>query len=179
MADGKAQIYRWEGIHWSIEYGGNLRRANAVARCPKQNCNSRLEEYDDFRGSDYKYRCTYCDYEISLKKSTNVLGQHLLEKQKYKEADIINLDGELIRIQRVEKKDNAYWIDVKMSKNKKGDLQLMVLAGSKKSKDKAQLFLDPANERLAFDQNNDHPTKIFSKVIAIFKNSSTSINEDS
>ena len=51
----------------------------------------------------------------------------------------------------------------------------MVLAGSKKQKDKTQLFLDPSNEKLTFDQNNDHPRKIFAKVIAVFKGSKSGI----
>ena len=97
---------------------------------------------------------------------------------KYKDAEIINIDGELIRVQRKEIKDKDYWIDVKMSKNKKDELQLMILAGSKKSKDKIQLFIDPQNERLAFDQNNEHPSKIFTKVIGIFKNSKSEIHSE-
>jgi len=40
---------------------------------------------------------------------------------------------------------------------------------------KVQLFLDPQNDRLSFDQNNEHPVRIFAKVIAIFKNSKTEI----
>lgn len=92
-----------------------------------------------------------------------------------KDAEIINIDGELIRLQRKVKKDNDYWIDVKVSKNKKGEIQLMVLAGSKNSRDKAQLFLDPTNERLAYDQNNANPCQIFTKVIGVFKNSISGI----
>ena len=100
----------------------------------------------------------------------------ILESQKYKDAEIINIDGELVRIQRLQESDNDYWIDAKLSKNKKGEVQLMVLAGSKKSKDKTQLFLDPKNERLAFDQNNEHPTNIFAKVVGTFKNSKSEIH---
>jgi len=52
---------------------------------------------------------------------------------------------------------------------------LMVLAGSKKDKDKAQLFIDPKNEKLTFDQNNDHPSEVFCKVEATFKKSVSEI----
>lgn len=103
----------------------------------------------------------------------------ILQSQKYKDAEIVNIDGDLIRIQRQEVKDSDYWIDAKISKDKKGNLQLMVLAGSKKTKDKVQLFLDPSNEKLSFDQNDSHPKEIFSKVLAIFKDSNSEIKLDS
>jgi hypothetical protein len=100
---------------------------------------------------------------------------NVVNSLQYKNAEIVNIDGDLIRIQREGIKDDNYWIDAKISKNSKGELQLMVLAGSKSNGVKTQLFLDPKTERLAFDQNNDHPTKIFTKVIGIFKNSTSVI----
>ena len=51
----------------------------------------------------------------------------------------------------------------------------MILAGDKTSKNKTQLFVDHTNERLAFDQHNDHPGEVFSKVTATFKKSKSKI----
>jgi hypothetical protein len=122
------------------------------------------------------YRCSGCDFKITLTKPIREMVSELLdfiEAQKYKDAEIISIDGELIRVQREEIQDNDYWIDVKLSKNKKGEEQLMVLAGKKEDKTKTQLFLEPGKERLAFDQNNHHPSEVFAKVIATFKKSTS------
>ncbi|HOG15617.1 MAG TPA: GH32 C-terminal domain-containing protein, partial [Candidatus Absconditabacterales bacterium] len=129
---------------------------------------------------EYKYACAKCGLTTTLNKSIEEKGEdflNVLYSKNYKDAEIINLDGDLIRVQREGIKDDDYRIDAKISKNKKGELQLMVLAGSKKEEDKTQLFLDPTHERLAFDQNDSHPREVFSKVVAIFKNSTSAIGE--
>lgn len=170
----------WHGLHWDLEYDINGVPYSQTPLCPKQKCNCRIKKgLGDYREGEYHYRCSQCDFEITLKKPIEDVASDLLEiveSQKYKSAEIINIDGELVRVQREEVTDNDYWVDVKLSKTKKGEVQLMVLAGSKKSKDKAQLFLDPQKERLSFDQTNDHPGKIFSKVVAIFRNSKSEIH---
>ncbi|MBU0568863.1 hypothetical protein KJ693_12665 [bacterium] len=176
MSNEKA-IFFWEGLKWDVNYDING-EPEPFALCPK--CHCRLtKSKEKYSIGEYKYRCINCDFKITLDKSIEDKGKDFLcvkDSLQYKDAEIINIDGELIKVQRKEQKDEDYWIDVKMSRNKKGELQLMVLAGSRKSKDKTQLFLDPKNERLAFDQNNDHPSKIFTKVVGIFKNSKSEIH---
>jgi hypothetical protein len=178
MNDEKIKIYRWAGLHWDVAIDING-ESWAFALCPRQKCHCKLNKSKkEFVMGEYKYYCVKCDFKITLKKSIEDKATDfikVLDSFEYEDAEIINIDGELIRVQREEKKDKDYWIDVKMSKNKKGELQLMVLAGSKKSKDKAHLFLEPKSERLAFDQNNDHPSQIFTKVVGIFKNSKSKI----
>jgi len=179
MSDEKIKLYFWEGLNWNVNYDING-NPEPFALCPKQKCYCRLtKSKESYSKGEYKYCCIKCDFKITLTKaiedkSTDFL--YVMDSLDYKDAEIINIDGELIRVQRKEQKDEDYWIDVKMSKNKKGELQLMVLAGSRKNKDKTQLFLDPKNERLAFDQNNDHPSKIFTKVVGIFKDSKSEIH---
>jgi hypothetical protein len=179
MGDDNLKLYRWDGLHWNIEYDFNG-NPYPYALCPKQRCHCTLiKSKDKYSIGEYKYCCVKCDFKITLNKSIEDKGSDFLrvfDSLKYKDAEIINIDGELIRVQREEKRDEDYWVDVKISKNKKGELQLMVLAGSKKSKDKTQLFLEPKHERLAFDQNNDHPRQIFAKVVGIFKNSTSEIH---
>lgn len=179
MNNGNIQLYRWEGLHWDLDYDINGNPYSQMPLCPKEKCNCRLKESNEKHPlGEHRYCCVRCDFEITLNKSLEDKAIDLLdivESQKYKDAQIINLDGELIRIQRAQVTDSDYWIDVKISKNKKDELQLMVLAGSKSDKTKAQLFLDPKNEKLSFDQNNDHPMEIFSKVTATFKNSKAEI----
>lgn len=162
---------------WTDFYGNET---HAIALCPK--CKCEIERSSEGYISVYKYRCIQCDFSIILDTLLKHKADHflkILQSQKYKDAEIVNIDGDLIRIQRQEVKDSDYWIDAKISKDKKGNLQLMVLAGSKKTKDKVQLFLDPSNEKLSFDQNDSHPKEIFSKVLAIFKDSNSEIKLDS
>jgi hypothetical protein len=178
MDDKKIKLYFWEGLNWDLDYDIN-NNPIPFALCPKQKCNCRLtKSRETYSIGEYKYNCIKCDFKITLNKAIEDKGNDFLnvrESLKYKDVEIINIDGELIRVQRDEKKDDDYWVDVKISKNKIYELQLMVLAGSKKNKHKIQLFLDLQNERLSFDQNNDHPKEIFAKVIAVFKNSKTEI----
>lgn len=180
MNDQNIKLYLWEGLHWDVDWDINGNPYSQTPLCPKQKCNCKLKKStESYQRGEYKYCCVRCDFKITLNKSIEEKASDLLEiieSQKYKDAEIINIDGELIRVQRDEEKDDDYWVDVKLSKSKKGEVQLMVLAGSKKNKDKTQLFLDPKKERLAFDQNNDHPSKIFVKVLGTFKNSKSEIH---
>jgi hypothetical protein len=172
------QLYLWDRLCWEFINHSNGRNT-AIAHCPKKNCHSRLKESEINRLPFYNFKCLKCDFEIVSKDSMDLKSFHaaqVIDSLKYKDAEIINIDGDLVRVQREGIKDNDYWIDAKISKNNKGELQLMLLAGSKKEGDKTQLFLEPKTERLAFDQNNDHPTKIFAKVIAIFKKSACEIS---
>ncbi len=176
------QLYLWEGLHWDIDYDINGNPYSQIPLCPKQKCNCRLKKSKEtYSFGEYKYNCVRCDFKITLNKSIEDKASDLIdiiESQKYKDAEIINLDGELVRVLREEQKDLDYWVDVKISKNRKDEVQLMVLAGSKKEKNKTQLFLDPQNEKASFDQNNNHPKEVFSKVVATFKDSKTEISSD-
>jgi hypothetical protein len=184
MNNESIRLYRWEGLHWDIDYDINGNPYFQIPLCPKQKCNCKLKKSKEvYSLGEYKYCCVRCDFKITLNKSIEDKAIDLLdivESQKYKDAEIINLDGELIRIQREQIADSDYWVNVTISKNKKDEVQLMVLAGSKSDKNKTQLFLDPKSERLSFDQNDDHPREVFSKVTATFRKSKVEIqsNED-
>ena len=179
MINDGLKIYHWEGLFWEIR-NDSLNGNYAAGLCPKQKCCCELvRSTSNYSRGEYKYDCPRCDFKKTLNKVIREKGDDFLRVQKsfkYKDAEVINIDGELIKVQKEEIKDNDYWIQAKISKNNKEELQLMVLAGSKKDKDKAQLFLDPTNERLAFDQNNDHPSQIFVKVVGTFKNSKSEIH---
>lgn len=177
MSDSSIKLYLWEGLHWDIDYDINGNPYSQIPLCPKQKCNCKLKKSKEtYSIGEYKYCCSRCDFKVTLNKSIEDKASDLLdiiESQKYRDAEIINIDGELIRIQREEVKDSDYWIDVKLSKNRKDEVQLMVLAGHKKNKTKAQIFLDPKAEKMAFDQNNHHPSDVFTKVSATFKKSTS------
>jgi hypothetical protein len=178
--EDKIRIYYWNGVAWDVEFDINGEAYPPIPLCPKKNCHcSIVKSSEKYNLGEYKYKCLECDFKITFDKDIQTQGKHFLrvfETLKYKDAEMINLDGELIRlnVERL-KKDPDYWIEGKLSKNKKGEKHLMVLVGSRKDNDKAQLFLDIDNERLSFDQNNSHPKEILAKVTATFKHSKASI----
>lgn len=72
-----------------------------------------------------------------------------------------------VAVQEIKDKDSPIWVRTKVTVSKSG-LRLIVWAGDKSKKSKAQLFIDPTVQRLGFDQNDDHPTEVFAKVEATF-----------
>lgn len=177
----KKKLHLWDRVLWEENYDMNG-NPEPIVHCPIQRCHCILRKSKEpYVLGEYKYFCIKCGFKIILNKSIEEKGIDFMDvflSQEYKDADIINIDGELIKVQKQEQKDNDYWIEAKLSKNRKGQVQLMILAGSKKEKDKTQLFLEPITEKLTFDQNNDHPRKIFAIVTAIFKNSKSEIKNN-
>lgn len=180
MEDKKLKIYIWENLHWDIKFDSNGEPTYITARCPKQKCNCKLvKSKEEYSRGEYKYYCPKCDFKITLNKSVEDKASELapiIESEKFKDAEIINIDGELIKVLSEYHDETDYWVEVKISKNKKEEVQLMILAGNRLLKNKTQLFLEPKNEKLTFDQNNDHPSKIFTKVTAQFKRSKSIIS---
>lgn len=180
----KPKLFIWRGINWQVQiydFGTEV----AIGRCPKNRCSCRLQPISG-KAPDidlkYSYECINCDFSIKLAKPIENLGADFIEvmnARDFIDAEIVNIDGDQIRVARKKDTDDDYWVDAKISKNNKGEVQLMVLAGSKKSGNKAQLFLYPNTERYSFDQNNDHPTDVFSVVEATFKKSVVEITNKS
>jgi hypothetical protein len=169
----KKTLYRFDGLLWDTSENRAL--------CPVPNCFCELEDYEDDDLEYYTYKCIKCEFTITSARSiysSYQIVRKILESDQYKNSEIINLDGDSIRVAREQIDDSDYWADVKISKNKKGQIQLMVLAGSKKENDKAQLFIEPKNEKLSFDQNNLHPKEVFVRVDAIFRDSNHSIKSN-
>lgn len=169
----KKTLYRFEGLLWDT--------SKNKALCPAPNCFCELEDFEDDDLKYYTYKCIRCEFEITSNRSiygSSLIVEKILNSDQYKNSEIINLDGDSIRVSRQQIDDFDYWADVKISKNKKGQIQLMVLAGSKKENDKAQLFIEPKNEKLSFDQNNLHPKEVFVRVDAIFRDSNHSIKSN-
>lgn len=178
----KTKLYFFEGVYWDLDWDLDGDLYKRLILCPKNKCFCELEKSDEgYSYGEYKYRCIRktCDFRITFNTSIDKIVSELssiVESKKYSDAEIVNIDGDLISVQRSTIKDSDYWVDVKISKDKKDKLQLMVLAGSKKDKEKTQLFLDIDNQKLSFDQNNYHPIEVFAKVVATFKDSSSTID---
>lgn len=166
------KLYKWFGVFWSVE-GMTSHGPIVRARCPNDRCELNMNS---------KYTtmlsCPKCDFKVTLNKSyydKQKDAAKIINSDYWKDSEIVNVDGEMIKIGKEVIKDPDYWIEAKISKNLKGKKQLMVLVGSKNETDKAQLFIDIDNEKLSFDQNNDHPKEILTKVVATFKDSKSEI----
>ena len=89
----------------------------------------------------------------------------------------INLDDEALPIAEVKldsKDDPDYFVTGLLTKSKVG-LRLIVYAGKKGSPEKSQIFVEPEIKRLAFDQKDLHPSDVFTKVEATFKDGAKQI----
>jgi hypothetical protein len=92
-----------------------------------------------------------------------------LEAADLKEAEIVDVDGYQVPIAKAEppSKDSEYWAQVRINDTKRGK-QLVVYAGKRGAHDKTQIFIDPENDKISFDQNNTHPNDVFTKLTAEF-----------
>ena len=178
MADKDISIdnkstFLWNGILWS---SNDNFLYDFITLCPKNKCCFPLILSD----SDNELNCRKCSYNVKLKQSYIFMQSELSDLVRanyYKNLKVVNIDGELLLVKKAYAEDENYWAEVKISKNKKGEVQLMILSGNKKLKNKTQLFLDIQNEKMTFDQNDDHPKEVFTKVTAVFKNSQMEIAE--
>lgn len=167
------KLYKWSGVLWSYE--GFIKGIGSIVkcRCPNDRCELNIN-------SKYKtlLSCPKCDFHIELDKSFYDMKEDALKiivSDYWKDAEMVNIDGEMTKINKEIVKDSDYWITASISKSIKGGKQLMILIGSKKETDKTQLFLDIDNEKLSFDQKDKHPREILAKVIAEFKESKSEI----
>lgn len=169
------KLYLIYGLNWDVTFSSLGEPLHAVALCPKRKCNCRLASTsENFVMGEWKFKCVKCGNIPVLTKSLENTRDDVLrvvDSYRYSDAEVINIDGERIPVQRQVVRDGDYWVRTSIARNNKDEVQLMVLAGSKKDKNKTQLFLHPENERFAFDQNDSHPREVFASIIATFKNS--------
>jgi len=127
-------------------------------------------------GQKYPYqvnhlRCAECEKLYELPRTYDNEKQYVLDKVEskiIKGLKFINLDDEAIPIAEDKKKNSEYFVTSLLTESKLG-LRLVVYAGKNGSNQKTQIFIEPGIKRLAFDQNNLHPTDIFTKLEATFQ----------
>ncbi len=171
---GNLKLYKWDGVFWSIE-GITNHGPIVKARCPNDRCELNMN-------SEYRttLTCPKCDFQITLNKPYHEKKEDvakIIHSDYWKDADVVNIDGEMTKVGKEVVEDSDYWVRAYISKNIKGVKQLMVLVGSKKETDKTQLFIDIDNEKLSFDQKDKHPKEIFTKVVATFKDTEAKIEK--
>jgi len=166
-----SKLYLYDEVLWSKE---GLTRSGPIIilRCPNDYC-----ELD--AKSPFYFVCPMCGFAKMFEK--NILEQKNIVKKiiksfDFKDSEVFRIEDEMVKVKKVMEKDEDYWIETCISKNRDGKKQLVIYAGSRKNEDdKVQFFLDLENEKLGFDQGNTHPEKVFTRVVADFKNSSSSI----
>lgn len=82
---------------------------------------------------------------------------------------VLNLDDEAIPLadDKVKTKDGKFFVVANLNESKTGK-RLVVYAGEKGKQNKTQIFVEPEIKRLSFDQNDLHPTDVFTKLEATF-----------
>ena len=92
--------------------------------------------------------------------------------------EVINLDDEATPItkKKVESKDNKYFLTAQVMDSKRG-VQVVIYAGEKGKAEKTQIFADPKNKRLSFDQKDLKPTDVFLRIEGTFDDGSSHIIE--
>ncbi len=118
-------------------------------------------------------KCEECDQFYDIPRDIDDEKKYVLRKLRSKElrgAMIINVDGESIPVasDQVRSEDQRCFVKAILTKSKVGN-RLVVYAGEKGKKNKTQIFVEPEIKRISFDHNDIHPTEIFTKVEATFK----------
>jgi hypothetical protein len=98
-----------------------------------------------------------------------------IESKKYQEAKYFDIDGYLIpasKEAKVKTKSGEYFVTTQVMNSEKKGEQIVIYAGKKGTKGKAQIFIDPTHGKITFDQNDINPKDIFVKIEATFRDGS-------
>ena len=169
-----------DGIKWHVYKSATVGRY-AQPLCPQHNM--RLQPLNNYqlKGSNGYYRTNYDDeakemlctdeqHIFKLPRTFSAERRHVINKidaQNFAKMPVINLDDVAIPVAKEELKDSDHWVRAKVTKSKSGD-RLIIWAGNRAKKNKAQLFVEPSLKRLGFDQNDNHPMEVFAKVEVTF-----------
>jgi hypothetical protein len=140
-----------------------------------------MGKYDSLEESA-SLKCEDCEKSHSLPRTYKKERAYVINRidaKIFKGMKVLNLDDEAIPLseEKISSNDNKYFVTGLLTKSKIG-LRLVVYAGEKGKKEKTQIFVEPEIKRLAFDQKDLHPTDVFTKLEATFKDGSTnSINK--
>ncbi len=111
----------------------------------------------------------------------NRLRRHFkatMEAMNWKEAKIVSIDGYQVPIAKARTEvDPDYWVEARINDTKQGK-QLVVYAGKRGERDKTQIFIDPENDKISFDQNNIHPNDVFVRLTGEFASGKKTTMED-
>ena len=161
------QKIRVDGIDWHI-HTDTAKRRHPQPLCPKHHLRLSISEY----GAGRHLVCEDCDKAYELPRDIYKERQYVLNKidaKVFKGMKVLNLDDESVPLveEKLTSEDKKYFVTGKLTKSKVG-LRLVLYAGKRGDKQKTQIFVEPEIKRLAFDQNDLHPSDVFTKVEATF-----------
>jgi hypothetical protein len=168
------KLIRIDGIKWWEPEAPTNKRV-VVPICPQHNL--RLTVVSALSPA---LVCPENDHTFTLprpyiRESNYVLNR--IDSQAFARMPVLNLDDEAIPVAKEELQDTDYWVKAKVTKSKSG-VRLIVWAGDKSKKNKAQLFVEPSLKRMTFDQNDVHPLEVFTRVEATFVDGAKTIIKD-
>lgn len=152
-----------DGIKWHVQ----SRQAQPL--CPKHYLRLSLVINESYM---CKLKCAECKDLYEMPREFTKQKQYIIDKidsKIFKKMKYINLDNEAIPIaeSKITSKDNKYFTTALLTDSKVG-LRLVVYAGKKGQNHKTQIFVEPDIKRLAFDQNDIHPSEVFLKLEGTF-----------
>lgn len=161
-----------DGVKWHVT---QPHFTYAKPLCPKHYLGLSL----DYNGtSQCLLKCAECETPYRIPRGYDKERQYVVDKivaSDYKKMKFINLDDEAIPLaeRKIHNDNDKYFITALLTKSKVGK-RLVLYAGENGSENKTQIFVEPEIKRLAFDQNNLHPTDVFLGVSAEFNDGTKS-----
>lgn len=156
-------LVRIDGILWNIKMGPRGR--SVIPICPIHSMRMNASEFSIY------LKCEECGKSIKMPRAFGDERRYVLDRvdaKIYKTMKVINLDDEAIPLAEGKySKDNKYFVTAIITESKIGK-RLVIYAGEKGKQNKTQIFVEPEIKRLSFDQNNLHPTDVFTKIEATF-----------
>jgi hypothetical protein len=146
--------------------------------CPKHHLRMYpvVTEYNHYEYNSQELRCAECKDIYNIPRRFSEEKDYVLDKidsKEFKGLKFINIDNEAIPLASDSQENRDYFVKSLLTKSKVG-LRLVIYAGRKGAKNKTQIFIEPEIMRLAFDQNDLHPTDIFTKLVAQFVDGTSS-----
>jgi len=174
------QLIRVDKIKWWLTKATDGTRL-PVPLCPQHNLRLsrvRPKEYDSrYRrsvaisdGDAKKLKCEEGPHFFDLPRTFAEEKSYVINRwdsRVFAKMPVLNLDDEAVPVAKEELRNSDYWVRAKVTESKAGT-RLVIWAGNKAKKNKTQLFVEPELKKLGFDQYDDHPNEVFSKVEATF-----------
>jgi hypothetical protein len=163
-------LVRIDGIVWHVS-GRTI--AEMEALCPTHRLRLQVYPSGFNEYSSHRLQCAECDSFYTLPRLIIEERKYILNKldsKLFKQMKVLNLDDEAVPIaeSKASSKDGNFFVTAILTESKVGQ-RLVVYAGEKGRKEKTQVFVEPDIKRLAFDQNDIHPSEVFVKLEATFR----------
>lgn len=166
------KLYEYQDVYW--EYNTRGYNQWAVPFCPVH----KIElNHNNFSGHCEKCKKTY-NWKDNKERVADYLRREV-QSEKYKDAEIISIDGiqtpQLKTRVKLSEENDDYWIEGRVNTSDKG--KILVLYIGDKGPGKAQIFANIDQEKLSFDHKDRKPEDIISKLTIEFPSSKKMIME--